>query len=217
MAALNAKAMDCNAMPDGVLPRAVSPGLEPALDFDDVELENGVDVASEITKYLRKGVAAMGPGKSGAMELWRELHQDCPALAIVVMHYLCIPASSSAVERLFSQTGLIKSKLRNRLLPETLEKLIFTRANWHNNLYEVRLKKKPVGGEESKGGEEEEEDEDGDALWADSEEIAGEIDTVIQAGDDLGLDELMGFDFVEPDDAFWEEIGEGEKLWLDNE
>ena len=136
------------------------------------------------------------------------------------MHYLCIPASSATVERLFSRTGLIKSKLRNRLLPETLEKLIFTRANWDDSLYQVRPKKKTAGGEESKGGEaeEEDEDEDGEALWAElEEEVAGELDIEIRAEDDLGLDALMGFDFVEPDDAFWDDIGEEEELWLDKE
>jgi hypothetical protein len=39
----------------------------------------------------------------------------------------------------------------------------------------------------------------------------------MRAGDDLGLDAVMGFDFVEPDDDFWDEIGEGEELWLDDE
>jgi len=76
------------------------------------------------------------------------------------------------------------------------------------------------GGEESKGGEaeEEDEDEDGEALWAElEEEVAGELDIEIRAEDDLGLDALMGFDFVEPDDAFWDDIGEEEELWLDEE
>jgi hypothetical protein len=97
------------------------------------------------------------------------------------MHYLSIPASSSAVERLFSQRGLIKSKLRNWLLPETLENLTFTRANWDDNLDQVRPKKKTAGLDESKGGEteegDEEEDEDGDGVWAQLErEIAGKSD-----------------------------------------
>jgi len=220
MAALNAKAMDCNAMPDGALPAAVRAGVE--LDFGDLELENGVDVASEITKYLRYGVAPMGPNKPGAMELWSELRKDCPALAIVAMHYLAIPASSAGVERLFSKTGLIKTKLRNRLLPQTLEMLIFTRANWDNSLYEVRPKKRPDDGEERKGGEEdeEEEDEDEEALWVELErEVAGEKDTVIvpDDDDDLGIDELIGPDFVEPDDEFWANYDEEEDRWLDDE
>jgi hypothetical protein len=218
MAALNAKAKHCNDTPVGALPAAVGPGLEPALDFEGVELENGVDVASEITKYLSRGTQDMS---SGALEVWGRLRKDCPALAIVAMHYLCIPASSSAVERLFSQTGLIKSKLWNRLPPRTLQDLIFTRANWKDSLYDVRPKKKTAGWvEESKGGDEEEEDEDdenGEALWAALEEEIAGGDRGIFLEDDLGLDALMGFDFNEPDDAFWDEFGEGEEPWLDAE
>ncbi len=46
-----------------------------------------------LTKYLRKTVADVGTGKPGVLELLWELREDCPALAIVAMHYLCIPAS----------------------------------------------------------------------------------------------------------------------------
>jgi len=42
----------------------------------------------------------MGPNELGAMEFWLEVPEDCPALAIVVICYLCIPASSSALKRL---------------------------------------------------------------------------------------------------------------------
>jgi hypothetical protein len=138
------------------------------------------------------------------------------------MHYPSIPASSSSVERLFSQTGLIKSKLRNRLLPETLQKLIFTRGNWDDSLLQVRPQKKTAGVEESKGGEAEEddkkEDDDGEALWADLErEFAGELGREIRPEDDLGLDRLMGLHFDEPDDDFWDELEDQEEPWLDAE
>ena len=94
--------------------------------------------------------------------------------------------------------------------------------NWDDNLYQVRPKKKTAGVDESKGGEaeegDEEEDEDGDALWAELEgEIAGELDIEIRGEDDLGLDALMGFDFVEPDDACWNDIWEEEEPWVDDE
>ena len=212
LAGLNAKAKQCNDMPAGALPAGVGPGLDDALNFGDVVLKNPVDVASEITKYLSTGTQDMS---SGALEVWGRLRKDCPALAIVAMHYLCIPASSSAVERLFSQTGLIKSKLRNRLLPRTLQDLIFTRANWNDSLYDVRPKKKTAGGvEESKGGEEEEEDEDdedGEALWAALEEEIAGGDRGIFPEDDLGLEELMGWNYDEPSEEFWAQFGEEEE------
>ena len=227
MAALHAKARKhSNDMPVGALP-ALGAGVEPALDFTDVDLENGVEVASEITNYLRKELADMGPDKPDPLEVWWGFRKDCPALAIVAMHYLSIPASSSGVERLFSKTGLIKSKLRNRLLPKTLEELIFTRANWNDSLYHVRVKKDTGGADESKGGEAggngedeeaEEDDEDEEAQWAELEgEIVGETDIEMRAGDEFGLEALMGIDFVQPDDDFWDEFGEGREVWLDEE
>jgi len=145
-----------NDVPVHALANVTGLDLGPALDFDGVSLENGVDVASEITKCLSKSMQAIGLGKVRTLDLWWELHEDCPALIIVDMHYLAIPASSSAVERLFSQTGQIKSRLRNRMQPQTLDQLIFTRVNWEGSLYNVRPKQ-PMRAEGSKGGEAEEE------------------------------------------------------------
>lgn len=219
--AINAKAQEAEDAPNVALPPP-GPGLEYALDFGGVDLDNAVDVATEITKYLRAPKGKLGAGHPDALQLWWGLREECPALAIVAMHYLCIPASSAAVERLFSGTGLIKTKLRNRLTPEMLEMLIFTRLNWHDSLYNARPpKKQQAGVEESKGGEEEEEEEEevgGEELMAELEdEVAGGVDMEIRAEDDLGLDGLMGLNFVEPDDEFWDDIGEGDELWLDEE
>lgn len=224
-AALNAKAKQSIDLPVGALPPAVGPGLEPALDFDGVRLGNAVDVASELTKYLQRPRAELGPEHPNALQLWWDIRKDCPALAIVAIHYLCIPASSAGVERLFSGTGLIKSTLRNRLLARTLEKLVFTRRNWNDSLYLVRPKK-PQGVEESKGGdrgageqeEEEESEEEREKLWAElEEEMAGDLNApIVRDDDELGLDGLMGLGFEEPGDAFWAGFEDMER-WMDEE
>eukprot|EP00624_Nannochloropsis_granulata_P002120 evm.model.NODE_20518_length_48474_cov_83.695778.2 len=70
-------------MPVGALPAALRPGLAAALDFQGVELKNGVDVMSEIIKYLRKLVADIGLDNFGALKLWWELREDCPSLTSV--------------------------------------------------------------------------------------------------------------------------------------
>lgn len=218
MASLDDIAKESDDMPAGAFPAAPGPGMDAALDLD-VGLDHAVDVAAEIAKYLRKDRASLRPDQPGPLQLWWDMRKECPALAIVAMHYLCIPASSAAVERLFSQTGLLKTKLRNRMKPETLRKLIFTRRNWDDSLYDVRLKKRAGAGmEESKAGEEEEEEEDAAAVWAElEEEIVGDVGVWVE--DELGLDELMGRNFVEPDDDFWAEIGgnEEEEPWLNDE
>jgi hypothetical protein len=87
---------------------AVVHDTEPALDFEGVEIENREDMASEITNYLSKSVRTISLEKIGNLEYWWDLREDCPALTIVAMHYLCIPASSSAEQRLSSETRLIE-------------------------------------------------------------------------------------------------------------
>jgi len=97
-AQLYIKAKQCKQhLPVGAVPPTVGPGLESALDFHDVELENGVEVASKLTTHLSKELADMGKGKPGTLDLWWELHEECPTLNIVALYYLCIPASSAGV------------------------------------------------------------------------------------------------------------------------
>jgi hypothetical protein len=81
--ALNAKAKDCDDMPVGALPAALKPDLAAALDSEGVELKNGMDVMSEIIKYLCKLVVDIGLDNFGALQLWWELRENCPALPTV--------------------------------------------------------------------------------------------------------------------------------------
>ena len=56
--------------------------------------------------------------------------------------YLCIPASSAKVERVFSQSGIIDTPLRNRLGALTLEVLTLLKAEWNDSLYSMTHKEK---------------------------------------------------------------------------
>ena len=51
------------------------------------------------------------------------------ALLAVVKRYLSAPATSTAVERLFSVAGLVMDDRRNKLSPVTLDKLPFVRES----------------------------------------------------------------------------------------
>lgn len=44
--------------------------------------------------------------------------------------YLCVPATSAPVERLFSQAGLTITENRNRLNEDVAADLIFLHSNW---------------------------------------------------------------------------------------
>jgi len=62
---------------------------------------------------------------------WWRLHESTfPTLAILAKKYLCIPATSAPVERLFSRAGLKIAEKRNRLNEDVAADLIFLNANW---------------------------------------------------------------------------------------
>ena len=58
-----------------------------------------------------------------------------PILSIVAAKYLCVPGSSTKCEQVFSQGGIIDTKLRNRLKALTLELLVSLKEEWDDSLY----------------------------------------------------------------------------------
>ena len=58
-----------------------------------------------------------------------------PVLSALAPKYLCVPASSTKCEQVFSQGGIIDTKLRNRMKALTLEILVYLKNNWDNSLY----------------------------------------------------------------------------------
>ena len=60
---------------------------------------------------------------------------------------LSIPGSSARIESAFSHAGLVKSKLRNRMVPETVQNVLFVRLNIpnlyaHNAMFVAEVEKK---------------------------------------------------------------------------
>lgn len=236
IAAENASAQQSAELPVEGLPGVLAHG-EAGLDFARLTLKNPVDVAAEMTAYFTIPVQSMAVHKD-PLALWANYRKLCPGLAVVAMHYLSMPAGSSAVERVFSKCGIIKSKLRNRLKGATLEMLIYLNLNWDNSLYNVRpqgKKKKDGGVDESKGGEEgeekeerggesddEEDEEEAERWWADLEREIAEAEGEEQeqgwaADDPLGVTaQLNAMGFEEPDAGFWEGFEDIDR-WMDDE
>lgn len=60
---------------------------------------------------------------------WKRHESSLPILSVFAKYYLCIPASSSASERVFSTSGLICSPLRSRLSSDNIDTLVFLSKN----------------------------------------------------------------------------------------
>ena len=102
---------------------------------DDVSLSDDLD--NELNRYLATSkLSYFYVGKDGKekmnnpLDWWRTHAKDFPTLAILTKKYLCIPATSAPVERLFSHAGLTITEKRNRLAEDVAADLIFLNANW---------------------------------------------------------------------------------------
>ena len=60
---------------------------------------------------------------------WKTNIAKFPHAAVLARRYLGIPPTSAASERLFSLSGRVITKTRNRLLPETATCLVFLNKN----------------------------------------------------------------------------------------
>ena len=65
------------------------------------------------------------------LNFWREKQYRWESLAKVAKKVLGVPASSSAVERMFSIAGHIFSIKRRRMKPRIFEQLVFCKLNDH--------------------------------------------------------------------------------------
>ena len=69
------------------------------------------------------------PRDNDALEWWKMNASRFPRLAEIARRLLCVPASSTASERLFSTAGSTVSKIRNSLKPENVDALLFLNKN----------------------------------------------------------------------------------------
>ena len=59
------------------------------------------------------------------LEWWKDNAKRFPRLAVIAQSLLCIPATSTPSERIFSKAGVTVSKLRTSLKPSNVDALIF--------------------------------------------------------------------------------------------
>ena len=83
-------------------------------------------VKEEIEQYSK---TAKPDAESNPLDWWKLQALKYPVLAKLAKKYLCICASSSPSERLFSVSGNICSKKRTLLKPDKLNMLVFLAKN----------------------------------------------------------------------------------------
>ena len=100
-----------------------------ALSYDDIERLVDAEARGEIEKYKARPRI---DHKQDPLLWWREAEAtgDFPNLSKLARKYLCVPATSAAVERVFSYAGNIISDERGRLDPTFASQLIFLRIAW---------------------------------------------------------------------------------------
>ena len=65
----------------------------------------------------------------GVLDWWRDNQSTYPNLAVMARQYLGCPATSAAVERLFSNVGHAFSKNRKKAKADTLKDIMFALEN----------------------------------------------------------------------------------------
>ena len=113
--------------------------LDPLLGSDSEETSSQNDsgdeadvishsVREEILKYFGEQPL---PKSTDPLQWWKANEARFPSLAVLANSYLCVPATSTPSERLFSAAGNIVSKKRASLSPEHVDMLTFLHYNTH--------------------------------------------------------------------------------------
>lgn len=84
--------------------------------------------SSQIESYLNQPTTE---DDSDPLLFWQQNQSTLPQLTILALRYLCIPASSAPVERLFSIAGKVFRPERCRMTDVRFEELMFIKCNQH--------------------------------------------------------------------------------------
>ncbi|XP_039535814.1 E3 SUMO-protein ligase ZBED1-like [Pimephales promelas] len=84
---------------------------------------------SRVTEEMKNYLQDRTKIDSGPLGWWKKNQDRYPSLARVAKRLLCIPATSTPSERIFSKAGFIVNKARSCLLPKNVDMLVFLAHN----------------------------------------------------------------------------------------
>ena len=104
------------------------PSKKSALDILLGPEKDQEESESEWEHYL----AEKSPSRdTNPLQWWRVNKHHFPKLAKVARQILCVPATSTPSERLFSKAGLATQKHRSTLKPKNVDAILFLNQNMH--------------------------------------------------------------------------------------
>lgn len=80
---------------------------------------------------------------AGPLAQWKNNEERYPRLARAAKRLLCIPATSTPAERIFSKAGFIVNKSRSCLLPKNVDMLVFLAHNMKKGGLGLQICKQP--------------------------------------------------------------------------
>ena len=109
-------------------PPVIKKAKKSALDIllGPEEDTRGRTIKDKVEAYLHEKVCAR---KTNVLEWWKLNEARFPNIAKLVKAVICIPATSTPSERLFSAAGHIVSKKRTCLNPENVDVILFLNKN----------------------------------------------------------------------------------------
>ena len=98
--------------------------------LNHTEAEPTADMATRVSKELDRYLQApQQDSTEDPLDWWKANAVSYPALSRLSKKYLCISATSSSSENLFSTAGNVVTKKRSMLKPEKVDMLVFLAKN----------------------------------------------------------------------------------------
>ena len=117
---------DSTSSDDPPAPKRTKSAFDILLGEEDVATSSDTCDAQLAQFFVEKAA----PHSTDPIEWWRQNEFQFPQLAEVARSVLCVPATSTPSERLFSTAGLTVTKLRNCLKPDNVDALLFLNKNF---------------------------------------------------------------------------------------